>query len=352
MARSSHVRLDNIEFIRAVCAIGIICFHFAHGADININFAVDTANGAVGSILVVVFFALSGGVLYYNHPYITSISRFYYKRWKAIFPSFYIAYSGLYLIKVHRGAAFFYDSEAAPWTIVLSVLGIDGYFEYAIHDYYILGEWFLGAIIMLYICYPILVYAINKMPIRSACLLLAGYIWVMRYDRFEISQFRNLISCVCMFYVGMIIMKYRDVWEKRITIIGMAATVIALVLFVVPIPYLPQAMAAHITGLILFASLYWIGMVVMRFAIPKRILSELGAISYQIFLLQHVVIELILKIYQPTNNAEYYVTLIITIVVTILFSELLALITRMLIHSVAFQDFEHYIYKNIVHKAE
>ena len=50
------------------------------------------ANGSFGSLFVGVFFLISGGVLYYNYPEVKNLSTFYYKRWKSIFPMFYITF--------------------------------------------------------------------------------------------------------------------------------------------------------------------------------------------------------------------------------------------------------------------
>lgn len=39
--------------------------------------------------------------------------------------------------------------------MLLSLLGMDGYFQYRGPNYYLIGEWFFGAIVFLYILYPL-----------------------------------------------------------------------------------------------------------------------------------------------------------------------------------------------------
>ena len=46
--------------------------------------------------------------------------------------------------------------------LILSEIGMDKYFGYKLLTYGIVGEWFLGSIIIIYIIYPILLLVINK----------------------------------------------------------------------------------------------------------------------------------------------------------------------------------------------
>lgn len=84
--------LSEIVFIRSICSLGILIFHyFAHSKG-NFKLLYKTANSAWGFMFVTNFFCISGSVLFYNYPRINSIKSFYYKRWKSIFPSFYTCY--------------------------------------------------------------------------------------------------------------------------------------------------------------------------------------------------------------------------------------------------------------------
>ena len=128
----SKQRIYNFDFIKAASALGIICFHFGYHAQ-NLNWLVSLPNytGSWRSVLVAVFFLISGALLYLHHNKIDSVWRFYKRRWIAIFPAF---------------------------------IGMDGYlFSWLqFHTFYILGEWFLGAIIIAYLTYPVLLGIINK----------------------------------------------------------------------------------------------------------------------------------------------------------------------------------------------
>ena len=83
----------SFNFIRAVCALGIIVFHFScHISDTLYRPLFITQNFAWGNCLVSTFFLLSGLLIYRNNRTVPSLGKFYIKRVKSIFPSFYLAF--------------------------------------------------------------------------------------------------------------------------------------------------------------------------------------------------------------------------------------------------------------------
>lgn len=87
-------RIYSFDFIRALCAVGIIVFHFSCELDNSVSTKVlhFYSNGSWGNTIVNIFFLLSGAMLYYNNSIIKSLKVFYYKRFKSIFPMFYKKY--------------------------------------------------------------------------------------------------------------------------------------------------------------------------------------------------------------------------------------------------------------------
>lgn len=71
-------------------------------------------------------------------------------------------------------------------------------------------------------------------------------------------------------------------------------------------------------GLSLFVILYNLGFVVARVGILNRIFVFVGGISYQIFLVHHVLISKVFEIYNPTNTMMYWEVLGCTILLIIL----------------------------------
>lgn len=61
-------------------------------------------------------------------------------------------------------------------TAIFSLFGMDGYASaFGVGTFYVLGEWFLGFIILFYIVFPLLRVGVNKMPITTVCVVLALY---------------------------------------------------------------------------------------------------------------------------------------------------------------------------------
>ena len=148
MQSKKREALKGIVFARAYCCLGIVIFHyFCHSKRILTVFF-RTSNIDWGFIYVTSFFAISGIVLYYNYPKNISLKKFYYKRWKSIFPAYYISFIYFYHKNIFLRRKIFYNGS---WTkLFFTLFGMDGYLcnFFKIKTYYIMGEWFTGAILL------------------------------------------------------------------------------------------------------------------------------------------------------------------------------------------------------------
>lgn len=203
----------------------------------------------------------------------------------------------------------------APWTLILTFFGVDGYFLYAIPNYYRIGEWFLGGVIMLYLLYPILLNGLNRRPLRSSAVVLGLYLWVDFFNCFTIDRFRNLFSCMLSFWMGMLLMKYRNIWDRAV--VGILCLIVAIIALWTSIPFLTDLDRFHLEGLLLFVGLFWLGKWVMRPRILQIAFGWLAKISYCIFLVHHVVIYSVLSRRSPSNVSEYWLILFLTTGITI-----------------------------------
>lgn len=106
---NNHInRIYSFDFIRAVCALGIVVFHYScQIGDKLYRPLFSFANGGWGEVFVGAFFLLSGAMLYYNHSEIKNLKAFYFKRFKSIFPMFYIAFLGFFIWSVISTKNFF-----------------------------------------------------------------------------------------------------------------------------------------------------------------------------------------------------------------------------------------------------
>ncbi|MEG1958059.1 MAG: acyltransferase family protein, partial [Lachnospiraceae bacterium] len=174
-------RLFYLDFVRAIAAVAIILTHF-NAVYLFMNnpmpeksvITVSVSNIYIGSWGVSLFFIISGAALMYVYDEKCELKKFFQKRFLAIYPMFWIAYSCafLYLFYVNKGV----NNGAPKINMILTILGLDGYLAENIPTFYILGEWFLGAIIIMYLIFPLLRILINKFPVALAIGIIVLYI--------------------------------------------------------------------------------------------------------------------------------------------------------------------------------
>jgi surface polysaccharide O-acyltransferase-like enzyme len=185
------------DLIRSISTIIVVCFHYSCALQkygiyaFNNYFHIFFNNGDWAFFSVTMFFMLSGAALFYNYSGSIDKQSFYFKRWQKLFPMFYLAWSVMFIIKAVTYKTAFWGG--APWKLVLTLFGLDGYFQYLGSNYYILGEWFLGPIVILYVLFPYLNILANTKTLLTTCLLVLCYLVVLNTDWFKISDFRNQI---------------------------------------------------------------------------------------------------------------------------------------------------------------
>ena len=191
MISQRKLKINNIIFSRACCCIGIVIFHYFCHSKGKFKFLYATANSGFGFMFVTSFFCISGFVLYYNYPLIVSIKKFYYKRWKSILVPYYVCFIYFYFSEsFHKKKIIFYGK----WRMfLLNIFGLDGFFSYRIRTNYLVGEWFLGAIIIIYLFFPIISFLTNKISIfiNITFLFILYFLMYKWKNFFIISQNRN-----------------------------------------------------------------------------------------------------------------------------------------------------------------
>lgn len=278
-------KIEELDFIRAICAVGIILFHVSCYIPPTAPMFMHTyANGGYGTLLVGVFFLISGGVLYYNYREIEDLFIFYYKRWKSIFPMFYITFLFFFIRNVVTADAVFYNGK--PWRLLLSVFGLDGYFHYKYPGYYIVGEWFLGAIVLLYVLYPIYVKLVNSAGWKVLFFIIPLTVWQIKTDWFEIGTTTNLIYCSTLFIFGMLIFKYK---LFRDTKLKLASCLISFAVLFVSIPHF-DIFLSMISYVFMFFALFAVAELIVKVPLLKSIFACIGGLSFPMFLVQNKVI--------------------------------------------------------------
>lgn len=328
------IYLKEIDFVRASCSIGILIFHYFCHSRGSFKFLFNTANSGWGFMFVTSFFAISGTVLYYNYPTIISIKKFYFKRWKSIFPSYYICFLYFYLSNVFKYKKIFYRLH---WSrLIFTVFGMDGYLLYRFETYYLIGEWFIGAIIIIYALYPILLMLTNKNFLVLHLFLCIGYLLMYKTKFFVIQRNRNIITCINSFVFGISAIKLKKFFfpNKLVFIISLAQLI-----FLCNFNIGSCILIHQIQGFSLFMVLLQIGRFIMNTRLSK-IFQVISNLSYFIFLVHHQIIIDIFKLYYPSEWYFHLLLIGLIIIFSIVCSKIFSIIVTNFIKSFLFQKIE------------
>lgn len=329
--------LSEIIFTRSLCTLGIIIFHYFAHSNGTFKLLYKTANSAWGFILVTTFFNISGSVLYYNYPKIDSLKRFYYKRWKSIFPSFYICYFYFFIRNSFVSHKLIFNGH---WSkLIFTLIGLDGYLNYRIRTYYLIGEWFLGAIIIIYLLYPLLLWLMNKHFIIVCSIFGTGYFVMYKTDFFIISKTNNLITCIISFYFGMYAIYFKKIFFGNKIIFVFSAIIFIFLDFVeLNSPFI---LIFQVQGFSLYLLLIQIGKYIMV-KNYSYIFSYISNLSYSIYLLHHHIINDIQGINNPKQWYWNVILLGLVIIFTFISSTIHMLVMNDFINGLIFRKLDSY----------
>ena len=343
-------RIESFDFMRSVTAWIIVIYHFACICNTtpqygNFPLFYTHANGVWGeNTSVNIFFMLSGASLYYNYSSLkfSSLKTYYWGRFKGLFPMFYMLWFFLFYQKAVTGGTLFYNGS--PKTMLLTLCGMDGYLSYRYpQNYYFIGEWFLGALVCLYLLYPLLTWCMKRCRILTTLLLGAGTLalhWPMPY--FMIQRECNLIVCLFAFWLGMLFIEYRSFLSRRWVTACFGGA--ALIFIFIRVPFDPF-LCAQVISVGLFLLFYSLGSQIMKLKKVTPFFQYTGKISYAIFLLQHVVMGQVLGLfskYKLTVLQESCI-LVATFLLIYLFSDISVRLNQLMLNSKWFVTLQNFI---------
>lgn len=315
-------RFFPLDFIRVVSTLFIIVFHFntsilRHSitgeSDYLFSFY---PNGNLGQIGVSLFIIISGAALMYTYQSEISLKKFFKKRFVTLYPMYWIAYAiaFLYLFYVRTTII----PEVPKWTFILTIFGMDGMLKYKINNFYILGEWFFGFIIIMYLLFPVL----RKMLIEHKRMLIIAitaiyFIIVWNYSMFDISVERNVLTRIPDFVFGMYFVKYMR--RVRLFQFIIALSIITLMLTVQL--DISQIYKISLMGMSSFIVLTYCAQFINIQSL-KKVFSYISKYSFAIFLVHHVTIErLIIRFNgKQLTPIEVICLFLIYLIVTIILS--------------------------------
>lgn len=280
----------SLDYIRVIATVMIVVFHFASSFASEGSMFVRTANSTWGGLGTAVFFILSGFLLRKRHYDLSSLKKFYISRWLSIFPPFYMAFIVAYLFNVIRLHSFFYQAPA--YTLIYTLLGIDNLLKwFGVTSYAIVGEWFTGIIIVLYILFPLLNKIMKRLRWTATVILLILYILGNLLGWYAVVPEISFISCTFVFWIGMLLADGEKILRtsgKRY-VFGGVAIVLLIIMLLLYVP-IPQAIATHIEATMLFLAVYCLFGEGGRSTKTGKIVTYFSKTSYAVYLVHHFVV--------------------------------------------------------------
>lgn len=339
-------RILKYDLVRIAMTFVIFVFHYAEAIreyGISSPF-LKLGQGlplTIGQPAVVVFFILAGSTSAVSFSkrlgkgdgsFARCAADYYRSRFLSIYPAFWMAWLAAYLLVLVP------ERVELKGYILYSLLGIDGYLQIgnAVPTFYLVGEWFLGALLALYLLFPFLYAAIRKKPVLSAAVLIAYACVIIGFYPFRRLKEINILCRVLDFSLGIFLGLYvREVSGAAAALSLMILVLCYLVRF--PGDIFLQIMAA---GTALYLFLLWAAQKAeghllkpkpvsarSRIRTPglQKAIENISGLCYPVFLLHHVIIYQVLKPWagEALTKRETFEKLAYTFVLVLIYAIML-----------------------------
>lgn len=327
-------RIFYLDFIKVISTILILVYHFykylehfcIEGIDKIFYYTINgTEHGAIALNGLASFFIISGVALMYQYSEKINYKEYAIKRFKSIYPMFWIAYICVALYDYFIMQRIF---GLPLYKFLLTIVGIDGYFMFLSPNFYKVGEWFLGAMIFLYILFPLCRKIIKKnKKIATITIIILAILTmiVLTYYPFKMDYKRNILVCFFLFMLGIYFAEYiKDVkWYQALILL-----VLYIIFRTVNFSFLDGKFQIYIPAVISFFLFVYVSKFITNKFI-KKVFEVLSKYSYAIFLLHSFVIKEVLTMFEgkTLSNIEGIGVFFIIVAIIAILSKLLYMLT-------------------------
>lgn len=340
-ASTSGLRRYRYDVLRVLSAIAVLVFHFdVEGAayfpardfdGMTVNLFGSPALNA-GSLAVGIFWLLSGALsagTFRDESF--STIRYYKKRLHRLFVPFYLSWFLVCCLNMLRGQIF---SGIPIGRILLTVVGFDGYITRLIPHppatFYLVGEWFFGALVLITLFHPILRRIYRTFGGKAIALLVV--VDMLAYF-LGIASWSSPLNCLALYSLGILFSLLREqgnAWRGGVFIVGLLLSVAAAS---------PLCISFNNFGLA-FPSLMSLSVGIflmvdfMPFQFSSRVtklsraldqlkapLTSLSGLTMYVFMFQHVLVKCVLPALPPStfsDRSDYLFTVSIITALTFL----------------------------------
>ncbi|MDA8173918.1 MAG: acyltransferase family protein [Nitrospiraceae bacterium] len=286
-AESPGQRVFYLDFIRAIAILFIMTYHFNiflvnwHAMPLFWPAFLNHlgTSDLFGDIGVSLFIILSGSSLMLSTRKELNARNFYRKRLLSIYPLFWLSYLAVFFAR-------FFILKTVPQaglaTLPLTLTGFDGFMNYKINSFYLIGEWFLGFILIFYLLFPLIrfLFLKNRNIMIGFCILLTlvlpkFYKLHMLIGHFPLSRLLEFVMGMWLIDLLMPIKKIRNV---------LLPAMAAGLLFFINADVAGLFKTA-VSGTLVFACLAWISLLIPISL--QKYFNFLGKYSFGAFLIHH-----------------------------------------------------------------
>lgn len=286
-------RIFALDGIRCLATLSILTFHFnlltaELGAAKPVGF-LTFANGSMGHFGVPLFFILSGYSLHLRWAGRFAWKPYLKSRFLSILPVYWLGFSVLFLYTDMLHGAL--NPDIPLGNLAFTVLGMDGYLAGVVPTFYKIGEWFVGCILLLYLCFPLLEKALEKRPLLLGIGVLVLFLPWVYYGRPLVAMEHCFVTRIPEFLLGMYLAKYRGpLCLERWGWLGFFPLA---VLWAVPLGW-PEPILTLLVGASAFPAVYWLCSLVKNRRVC-RLAQTLAGYSYAVFLVHHVTLDILFR---------------------------------------------------------
>lgn len=282
-------RLGYLDVLRALAMLPVVAAHYIDalgsvGVTCPFNILPIKPFGVyLGNVGVSVFFIVSGASLmcvYGGRKLQTG--QYFKKRFLGILPMFWIAYIVAFVF--FRAWNNFPGTE--PWKAIFTLLGVDGYVMWITPTFYLLGEWFLGCIILLYLLFPLLKAGLEKKPYLTWGVVLLLWIVGPFVYEWKIPDEIFFLFRIPEFFFGMWFVSS----GKKVTLPAFITGAAGLILLsVLNLDFIPTVYRNPFVGICLFLVIVWLCQNI-KSSLFYKIFEVAGKHGYAVLLTHHLLV--------------------------------------------------------------
>lgn len=300
----TNKRLTWLDGIKVVAMLAVMTVHF----NVQISRSFTFPNQIIpsfffgdiylGTFGVVLFFIASGCgfEISYKRQHYFSARKFYKKRFLSIYPMFWIAWIFTCCINLFIDKKL---SDAPLPTIIYTITGMDGYLHVLLNapfNFYTIGEWFLGCLILIYLVLPVIHYLFEKKPIFTFIIsitisILCRFPFFPEFFSSDVWFLHRIPEVI----FGMLLIKY---FEKFTFIHSLVSIFVALIIYSMK-PFIPNHFYYTVCMcMCIFVLLAGIFSYIRNMQI-ERWLSSISQVFYPVFLIHQYTIYTMMKFIDP-----------------------------------------------------